>query len=263
MADAAVEQRADTKAPEPAGEEPKPQAKAAPYVVGTVKVRAPSLNTLDTHYAMANETQWSISWSTWDQLIKGAVLPRHVKTPEGAMALAEAGRMHGWSPLQSVRLLCLIEGQVSMTVNGLWMLVQSHVRTEDGSYVKFVENTLERAAIEVCRPLVSGPDPFVYEFTQADAVTAKLWGKTHTKGDSPWVLYPRDMLLARCKARVARNAFGDVVHGAYTDEELTHGADFKASASAVVNDILDRKVKPTTLDEIAKSAPAGDAKAAR
>jgi hypothetical protein len=169
--------------------------------------------------------------------------------------LAEAGRAHGWTPLVSCRLLCLVEGQVSMTVNGLWMLVMTHVAKEKDTTVRFIENSTERAAIEVVRPLTSGPEPFVYEFTQNHAVTAGLWGKLNpSKTPTPWVLYPQDMLMARCKARVARNAFGDVVFGAYTDEELTNG--FAEASNAIVGEILERKAKPapTTLDDLAARA---------
>lgn len=231
---------------------PPPPPKPAPFVVGTAKVRAPSLNTLDTHYAMANETQWNISWSTWSELIKSGTLPRHVKSPEAAMALAEAGRVHGWTPLIAVRLLCLIEGQVSMTVNGMWTLVTERVVSEAGCKVKLIENSLERAAYEVVRPAFSGDDPVVYEFTRQDAEEAKLWGRVNPSGkDSPWVLYKRDMLLARAKARVSRNAFSDVVFGAYTDEELVH-SDFHKATDGIVEAILAKKDGPrtTTLDDI-------------
>jgi hypothetical protein len=220
-------------------------------------VRPPiRLNVLDPHYAFASDAQWRTSWDTWNELIKGGTLPRHVKTPEAAIALAEAGLVHGWSAMQSVRLLCLIEGQVAMTVNGMWMLVQQYVIKEAGARVRMIENTLERAAFEVVRPLLMGDEPVIYDFTKADAETAGLWGKKNPSGSpSPWVLYPRDMLVARAKARVCRNAFGDVVHGAYTDEELIYSSTFHVASKALVDDILDRgggaKQKPTSLDELA------------
>jgi hypothetical protein len=238
------------------GTEQHQEQAVAHEAIGNTGATVGSLNTLDTRWAMASDDQWNVSRATWESLLRSGVLPKHVRSPEAAMTLAEAGRVHGWSPMQSVRLLCLIEGTVSMTVNGMWMLILAQVRIEPGSRVRIVERSMERAAIEVVRPLTCGDEPVEYDFTQEDAVRAKLWGKTHSKGDSPWVLFPRAMLLARCKSIVARDAFGDVVFGVYTDEEMISST-FREASDSLVTDILTRKAaeaRPTTLDDVAERA---------
>jgi hypothetical protein len=58
-------------------------------------------------------------------------------------------------------------------------------------------------------------DPYVVSFSQADAETAKLWGK-----QGPWTQYPKRMLVFRARTWCLRNGFADVLKGIGFVEEL-------------------------------------------
>lgn len=227
-------------------EEPKADAANADTMVQVVG------DLLDPRYAVKTSETWDLSVWYWKQLIASGVLPRHIRTPEQAIAIAEAGRVRGWSAMLSLEMLCLIEGVISMRSKAMWSEILKFCRANatDGIRVRPVERSLQRAAIQVYRPDVFGDEPFEYEFTQEDAVTAKLWGKTHKGGDSPWVLYPKAMLWARCVGIVGRDAFGEVIHGLYTTEEME---DVAAQPMGVVTQ-MPRASTPTSLDELASRA---------
>lgn len=58
--------------------------------------------------------------------------------------------------------------------------------------------------------------PYVGEFTVADARRAELW-MNHRK--QPWIKYPLDMLFNRARAKAMRMGFADALHGMSIVEE--------------------------------------------
>jgi len=76
--------------------------------------------------------------------------------------------------------------------------------------------------VALCRVVRRGdPEPKIGRFSVADAKTAKLWGKTGSKGEpTPWVTYPDRMLKMRARAFALRDAFADVLKGLGIAEEM-------------------------------------------
>jgi hypothetical protein len=209
---------------------------------------------LDPRFAVKTSESWDLSIWYWKQLITSGVLPKHVRTPEQAIAIAEAGRVRGWSAMLSLEMLCLIEGVISMRSKAMWSEILKFCRAnkDNGIRVRPVERSLKRAAIQVWRPDVFGDEPFEYEFTQEDASTAKLWGKTNKSGsDSPWILYPKAMLWARVVGIVGRDAFGEVIHGLYTSEEME---DLAAQPQGMATVTQMPRPATTSLDDLAARA---------
>jgi hypothetical protein len=200
-------------------------------------------NVFHPSFAKIDENHYRKAFGHWANLIKSGVLPRDVKTPQIAMVLAEAGAVRGWSAFQALELLCMIQGTVAMRSKGMWTQILGFVRehSAEGLRVRPVERSIKRAAIEVARPDIYGAEPFVYEFTQEMGARAGLWGKP-----GPWSQYPEAMLWARVVGIVGRDAFGDVIHGLYTEEEVRDGY----SQDAMVTQIGVGKAL-TTLDDLA------------
>ena len=197
-------------------------------------------NVFHPSFAKVDEDHYRKAFGHWANLIKSGVLPADVRTPQVAMVLAEAGAVRGWTAFQSLELLCMIKGTVAMRSKGMWTEVLGFVRahSSEGLRVRPVERSINRAAIEVARPDIYGPEPFVYEFTQDMAKRAKLWDK------DVWKLYPEAMLWARVVGVVGRDAFGDVIHGLYTEEEVR-------DMVPNVTQIGAGERRPTTLDDLA------------
>lgn len=115
----------------------------------------------------------------------------------------------GLKPMQSLALIDVIDGNPSLTANGMRALIESH-----GHEIWDVESTTTRVTMAGRR---RGEERITeVTWTKDDATTAKLWGKDN------WQKYPRAMLTARATTELARLRFSDVIAGfAYSSEEHT------------------------------------------
>jgi len=206
---------------------------------------------LDPRQAVASRENWQRSYWYWEKLIQSRVLPQHVKTPEIAIAITEAGRVRGWSAMQSLEMLCLIEGTIAMRAKAMWGEILKFCRTnkEEGIRVRPVERSMQRSAIEVTRPDVFGSEPVLMEFTQEDAQQAGLWMRKSKSGKpSNWELWPKAMLFARTVSIVGRDGFDDVTLGLYTIEEMEDAIAVYGSAGTVTQM---PRTAVTSLDDLA------------
>ena len=95
-------------------------------------------------------------------------------------------------------------------------------------------------------------------FTVADAKTAQLWGKA-----GPWSQYPARMLKFRARGFLLRDAFGDVLKGMKTAEEVRDYVDIDVEVvdNKKPKQKLFKAAKPA-VDEAEHEAPKADKKPA-
>lgn len=124
-----------------------------------------------------------------------------------ALALCLSAHEMGIAPFTALRTMHLTRGKVTMSAD---MLLGICLRDKSNK-VRIIENSATRAVIEASRD--AGRTWSTFEFSMEDARRAGLGGQMYNK-------YPSQMLLARCKAKVARGIFPDHVANVYTPEEL-------------------------------------------
>lgn len=160
--------------------------------------------------ALASDEAWKEHAIRWESLIGAGVLPKHVKTPGQAVAIARFGQVFGWDPMKSLHVIHVVEGRCELSAAAMMGLILEKAR-ENGDVVSPVEMTAKRAAIQVQRKGLD-PAPVVIEFTIGEA------GHLVTRAN--WKTYAADMLWARCVSRVGRRLYPDVIQGAYVEGEI-------------------------------------------
>jgi len=119
------------------------------------------------------------------------------------------GNELGLNPLQSIQNIAVINGRPSIYGDALMALVQNHP-SFGGVEESFDDNTMTAT----CTVKRKGGEKHTQRYSEADAVTAKLWGK-----QGPWSQYPKRMLAMRARGFALRNQFADALAGLITREE--------------------------------------------
>ena len=137
------------------------------------------------------------------------VPPTLRKRPDAVVAVVLTGHELGLGPMQSLQTIDLIQGQPTLSPEGMRALVLAR------GHGLIVEPG-DTAATVRCHRREWPPDQWTsFTFTLADAERANLVGKEN------WTRYPRAMLIARATAEACRATFADVLAGvSYTAEEL-------------------------------------------
>ena len=148
------------------------------------------------------------------QLSASALLPQALrKKPEDVLAIVLTGAELGLGPMQSLRLIHIIEGRPSMSADLIaGLCLQKPAVCE---YVTLVESTAARATYETKR---IGQKSVKMTWTIEQAKAAGLTGRPN------WRSYPEAMLRARCVASLCRAVYPDLVGGLHTPGELEDGA---------------------------------------
>lgn len=155
-------------------------------------------------------SSWKLLVQQAEIFVKGGLTS--VRTPEAAISIMVLGRELGFQPMQSFRLIDVINNKPTLNAGGMAAMVQTHCR-KHGGYLRVIESSDQIATIEFKR--AEWPDAASVSFSMDDAKRAGLAGK-----DGPWKLYPRNMLYARAMANACRMGFPDVVAGLYDPDEL-------------------------------------------
>ena len=127
---------------------------------------------------------------------------------DAVVAIVLTGHELGLGPMQSLQTIDLIDGQPTLSPEGMRALVLANghgIIVEPGDEVCTVR----------CHRKEWPPDQWAaFSFTIAEAERAELLGKPN------WKKYPPDMLTARATGRACRATFSDVLAGvSYTPEE--------------------------------------------
>ena len=139
-------------------------------------------------------------------MIKSGFLPKAYTKPESVIMACTIGAELGFSPMQSLNVINVIEGRPTLSVNACLALVQ-----KSGGFVETLDLTDTLCRIRVSRP---GRPDHTEEYTLVDASKAGLTGKQN------WVKMPKNMLYARAASNGIRRVYADVLSGLYTTEEM-------------------------------------------
>ncbi len=138
--------------------------------------------------------------------------PKGLEKPESIVIALQHAAELGLSPMQGLQSVAIINGRPGIYGDAALALVRRSGLLE--SIVETVEGAgdAQRASCTVKR---TGEAAATSVFSVEDAKRAKLWGK-----QGPWEQYPSRMLKFRARGFALRDAFGDVLKGLRTVEEL-------------------------------------------
>lgn len=158
-------------------------------------------------------------------------VPRALRGSAPATAAAMLyGREVGLPPMTALTQTHVIEGKPSMSAEAMRALIIAA-----GHHIEFEEST---GAVCRMRGKRTGTERWLtVEWTIDMARAAGLLGKSN------WKSYPRDMLIARCTASLAKMLFPDVIHGFRAVEEVQDMGDDTTSAEQVPPAAPTAKVK--------------------
>lgn len=193
------------------------------------------LEPLAASTAIATKAEYAEQHARWKALIVSGALPKHINTPEKAIAIALMGEAFGWHPMRAVRSIYIVDGRPEMSAESMLALVREKM---PNARIYPIERTRMRAAVKVKRDITDEHEPWCeIEFTHEDAAKAGLLKK------DVWQKYEPDMLWARCVSRTCRVFFSDVVAGAYTFGEIE-------DLGAIDTTATDRQVGPREVEDV-------------
>ena len=161
--------------------------------------------------------------------------------PQDALIVLMAGRELGFAPMQSLRLLTVIKGKVTLTADGTVALVR---RSGECVQWRLVESSATRATYTTTRKGDTEPTTMTWTIEQAQ--------RAGLAGGQGWRSYPEAMLRARCASALARAVYPDLVAGIYDPEELAQPLDapkVEAPRLAPVADIVPEAPAPSEADQ--------------
>lgn len=142
-------------------------------------------------------------------LVASGFLPKHITTPEQAMAIAIKGVETGTPMMQSFAQIKIIDGVPCQGAENMLYLIRKNCPR---AIIDILERTITSCKIRATRP---NHTPVEFCFTIEDAKRAELMAKTS------WQRYPRNMLYWRTISDMAKALFPDCIGGiGYTPEEL-------------------------------------------
>lgn len=139
-------------------------------------------------------------------LSKSGMLGKDIKTPEQALTVMIAGRELGFTAMQSLRAIYIVEGRVTLSADAMVALV---LRSPECEYLTMVESSAQKCVYKTKR---RGQPEVVMSVDEEDAKKAD-WGATHKK-------YPAIMKRHRCASNICRTVYPDVVLGMFTPDEM-------------------------------------------
>ena len=136
-------------------------------------------------------------------------------TPQAVLATVLAGRELGIGAMKSLRSFHIIENRPSMSAD---LIAGQVLSSGKAKYFKPVNRTATAATFKTLRV---GDDEEPFELTYTIEEARQAWKKDQRAWDaSGWGKTPADMLVARCKSKLARLVYPDVVSGLYAPEEM-------------------------------------------
>jgi len=142
------------------------------------------------------------------QYARSSLMPSDLRGKEADVFVTiMAGLELGMAPMAALRSIHVVKGKPILSADAMVGLVKASGLCE---YFVQVEASAKAATYETKRK--GDPRPQLFTFTIADAQLAGL------SGDN-WKKYPRQMLMARAKAALARDVYSDVLAGVYEEHE--------------------------------------------
>lgn len=140
---------------------------------------------------------------------------RNQAETESRVAVAiEFGIGLGFTPLQSLSAVCIVNNRPCLYGDSLMSLVVRH-KAYGGHKAEWTGEGEKRVCTFTIYRLIAGESkPYSVSFSYADAKRAGLLGKP-----GPWSLYPDRMVFCRARAFALRDSFPDALNGAGLIEE--------------------------------------------
>lgn len=175
---------------------------------------------------------WTEALRMAEALSRSGIVPKaFVSKPQDIVTVMIFAQDLGISLFMGLRFIASINGTPAVWGDGKIALCQRHpayagheewFEDEAGNRVvpgRVPVNKLT-AVCRVHRKTADGIRSHEWRFGYADAVTAKLWGKTGKEGQpTPWVTYPIAMLRSRAR-EAFDSAFADALNGLASAEVL-------------------------------------------
>lgn len=140
--------------------------------------------------------------------------PKDLESPEAILVAMQHGMELGFSPMQALQSIAVINKRPVVWGDAALALVKAHPEFED--VVETMEDgTTEETKLAKCVVKRKGKEPVTQRFSVKDAIRAGLWGKS-----GPWTQYPRRMLQMRARSWAIRDAFPDALKGVGIHEEV-------------------------------------------
>jgi hypothetical protein len=191
-------------------------------------------------YAFEPSTFAQLEW--WaDKIWQSAIIPESIKKKEHVFIIIATGRELGFTMMQSLRWLYIVNGRVALWTAAKVALIQQSPLCE---YFHVVESTDKICTVRFKR---KGNPERLATWTIDDAIRAKL--ANDPKRD-PWVKYPKKMLMWRCESDAADEGFPDVAGGLMTVESARD-----MDAMEVVDRTADVQLPPVAITPSLPSAP--------
>ena len=165
------------------------------------------------------------------------------KTPEQVFTAIQYGRGHGWNPMQSLRNLYPLHGNVHLTAIAAMGLVLPHA--DKPPTIKREKKNGQPYSCTVT--YLRDKEEYSRTFTIDEAKAAGL-----IKGGGAWTAYAENMLYWRAGMFAAREAFPDILSGVYSIEEITNESaeDYQTKTMKDVSPKTEGTGLLTTLDDI-------------
>lgn len=154
-------------------------------------------------------------WRFSQYVVKSGFAPKGMDKPESVLIAIEMGFEVGLSPMAALQNTAVVNGRPTIYGDAALALVRGSGLLE--SYAETPVGEVGKDSFGYCISAKRKGDSSTYSetFTVADAKTAGLWGKP-----GPWTQYPARMLKFRARGFLLRDAFGDVLKGMRTFEEV-------------------------------------------
>jgi hypothetical protein len=156
--------------------------------------------------------------------------PKSFQTPEQVMLAIQTGAELGFSPMQALQNIAVINGKVSVYGPATLAICMNQPGFEDIDEFFLVDGARAdeeevtpaiTANKEVCAVSVIKPrnrEPVRRTFSVSDAKVAGLWKKA-----GPWSQYPKDMLRYKARHRAENDAFPNALKGLPLAQDLMAG----------------------------------------
>lgn len=156
---------------------------------------------------------------------RSGLCPPDHKSVDQTFVVMMTGAELGFDPMQSVRLISIVKGKVSLNADTQVALV---ARSPVCRYFRLTESTDTRATYTTQRE--GHAEPVALTYTIEQAKTARL------TGSQTWQSHPAAMLRARCASALARAVYPDLVAGIYESDEAAEIARSEPAETAPVRE---------------------------
>ncbi len=217
--------------------------------------------TIDTPKTTISATKNGLQFRTLEEIwrfsncvVRSGFAPKGMDKPESVVIALEMGMEIGLPPMASLQNIAVINGRPSIYGDAALAVVRGSGLLEFYKEEEVGEYPRDNFGYRVSAKRVGDAMTYSETFTIADAKAAQLWGKP-----GPWSQYPRRMLKFRARGFLLRDAFGDVLKGLRTAEEVQDFQEASAPASKLfgkpkIEDTQAEVVNPST-GELADSNP--------